>query len=173
MGIIQLTPAIILPLHSACAITLVWLLHCVYLVPSQPLPQSRPHVVRPRQDVSKLLSELGVDSAGPDTCEKVSLAIAERREDVRKSGDRLPVFIHDDSGFCQGHVMNKSSGGLCIASESEVSVGQSIRIQCQLDAKSTASIDLKVCHVKKERDSWVFGCQFLKPQDPVVLKLFS
>src|SRR5262249_44569091 len=138
-----------------------------------PLPQSRPQLIHPQQGVSKRLRELGIRSPGPDSCAKINLALAERRHDVRTPVDSLPVFIHDDSGFCQGHVMNKSNGGLCIASESEVTVGQSIRIQCQLDAKSTASIDLKVCHVQKEQDSWVFGCQFLRPEDPVVQKLFS
>lgn len=173
MGIIQLTPAIIMPLHGACAITLVWLLHHACLVPSQPSSRSRSQLVHSQLDVSSRLNELGIRSAGPDTCAKIDLALEERRKDVRKSGDSLPVFIYDDSGFCQGHVMNKSRGGLCIASESHVAVGQSIRIQCQLDAKSTASIDMKVCHVRQERDSWIFGCQFLKPQDPVVLQLFG
>lgn len=69
--------------------------------------------------------------------------------------------------------MNRSRGGLCIASDSKVTVGQSIRIQCQLDSNSAPSFDMEVCHVSKKGDEWIFGCKFLQEQDPSVLQLLG
>jgi PilZ domain len=180
MGIIQLSPAMLLPIHSVGAITLVWFLHHVCLMPSNTVSQARhtvsqaPHTVsQARHDVTKCLSELGIQPAGPDSRVQVNLAVGERRQDIRIAENNVPVFIHDEFGFCQGRVINSSGGGLCIASEAHVTVGQAIRIQSQFDSNSAPSFDLKVCHVRKEGDEWIFGCKFLQEQDPAVLTLFG
>lgn len=166
MGIIQLSPALLMPLHSVGAITLVWFLHHACLAPSHTLSGAR-------QDVKKCLNELRTQSAGPDSRAWINLSVAERRYDNRIAGNNAPVFIFDEYGFCQGRVMNRSRGGLCIAAESDVTVGQAIRIQWLLDSNSAVSIDMEVCHVRKEGNEWIFGCRFLQQQDPAVLTLFG
>ena len=166
MGFMQLAPAMVLPLHSVGTISLVWFLHRMYLLPATPLPPPRPVATR-------RLDELGIKPVGPASRAHINLTVDERRQDIRQAGNEVPVFIHDEFGFCQGRVMNQSRGGLSIASECNVSVGQSIRIQSQLAASDAAAIDMKVCHVRKEGDEWIFGCKFLRQQDPAILQLFS
>jgi hypothetical protein len=180
LGIIQLSPALAMPIHSVGAIVLVWFLHRVSLAPTPTIAPARqesapldPVRLEPaRHDVANCLSELGVHPAGPDTRACINLAVAERRRDRRETTD-VPVYIFDDFGFCQGRVLNKSQGGLCIAAESNVTVGQSIRIQCQLHSNPAASVELEVCHVRKEGEEWIYGCKFVQDQDEAVLKLFG
>lgn len=180
LGIIQFSPAMVMPIHSVGAIALVWFLHRVSLAPTPTVAPARqdsaplePVRLEPaRLDVAKCLSDLGVHPAGPDTRACINLAVAERRQDPRESTD-VPVFIFDDFGFCQGRVLNKSQGGLCIAAESNVTVGQSIRIQSRLDSNAATSVNMEVCHVRKEGDEWIYGCKFLQEQDEADLKLFG
>jgi hypothetical protein len=166
MGIVQLSPALLLQLHGVGAITLVWYLNHVALVPSNMMAKSRRYL-------ANRLIDLGIRPIGPNSRAFIHLNVPERRQDPRTAGNDVPLFIHDESGFFQGRVVNRSRGGLCIAAEASVKVGQAIRIQSQLRANSCVLINMEVCHVRQEGDEWIFGCKFVGHEDLEVLKLFG
>jgi hypothetical protein len=101
---------------------------------------------------------------------------AERRGALRRNGNPTAVLLTDAEckvESVRGWVVDRSTGGLCLAVSEGVEPGTILNVRAA-NAPPTASwiaIEVKSC--RQEGDCWEIGCQFVKTPPWGLLLLFG
>lgn len=100
----------------------------------------------------------------------------ERRGSARRGGSSVSVLIADTSHGLQpfeGHVVDRSVGGLGLEVGHEVAAGTILNVRPAQAAPIIPWIQVQVRHCKKTRDAWRLGCQFVRVPPSSVLWQFG
>ncbi|HEV3203182.1 MAG TPA: PilZ domain-containing protein [Gemmataceae bacterium] len=100
----------------------------------------------------------------------------ERRKSVRRRGNQLEVMISDSCGKTlpyRGIVLDRSVGGLRLAVDDLISVGNIISVRPSHVATIVPWIQVEICHCRKKDNGWELGCQFLHPPPSTILWMFG
>jgi hypothetical protein len=108
--------------------------------------------------------------------EPVEQSYADRRGAVRREGQPVRVVLSASTfrnGVADGYVIDRSTGGLKIASQIAVAPGSTLQVKA-VDAPDTIGfVTLIVRSCRKNDDHFVFGCEFEKTPPWNVLLLFG
>ncbi len=108
--------------------------------------------------------------------EPAGQSYADRRGAVRREGQPVRVVLAASTfrnGVCDGYVIDRSTGGLKIASQSAVAPGSTLQVRA-VDAPDTVGfVTLLVRSCRKTDDHFELGCEFEKTPPWNVLLLFG
>ena len=108
--------------------------------------------------------------------EPVGQSYADRRGAVRREGQPVRVVLAASTfrnGACDGYVIDRSTGGLKIASQSAVAPGSTLQVRA-VDAPDTVGyVTLLVRSCRKSDDHYELGCEFEQTPPWNVLLLFG
>jgi hypothetical protein len=100
----------------------------------------------------------------------------ERRKSVRRRGNQVEVMISDSGGKTlpyRGVVLDRSLGGLRLAVDDLISVGNIISVRPSHVATIVPWIQVEICHCRKKDNGWELGCQFLCPPPSTISWMFG
>jgi hypothetical protein len=101
---------------------------------------------------------------------------ADRRGAVRREGQPVRVTLAANifrNGVCDGYVIDRSTGGLKIASQDAVAPGTTVQVRA-VDAPDTVGfVTLIVRSCRQNDDHYELGCEFEKTPPWNVLLLFG
>src|SRR4051812_15533605 len=108
--------------------------------------------------------------------EPTAQSYADRRGAVRREGQPVRVMLAATTfrnGVCDGYVIDRSTGGLKIASQAAVAPGSTLQVRA-VDAPDTIGfVTLIVRSCRKNDDHYELGCEFEKTPPWNVLLLFG
>ncbi|MBN9119125.1 MAG: PilZ domain-containing protein [Planctomycetes bacterium] len=108
--------------------------------------------------------------------EPAGQSYADRRGAVRREGQPVRVLLASTTfrnGACDGYVIDRSTGGLKIASQSALAPGSTLQVRA-VDAPDTVGfVTLIVRSCRKTDDHYELGCEFEKTPPWNVLLLFG
>jgi len=108
--------------------------------------------------------------------EPAGQSYADRRGAVRREGQPVRVTLASNafrSGACDGYVIDRSTGGLKIASQAAVAPGSTLQVRA-VDAPSTVGfVTLLVRSCRNSDGHYELGCEFEKTPPWNVLLLFG
>jgi hypothetical protein len=108
--------------------------------------------------------------------EPAEQSYADRRGAVRREGQPVRVLLAATTfrnGVCDGYVIDRSTGGLKIASQAAVAPGTTVQVRA-VDAPDTVGfVTLLVRSCRKTDDHYELGCEFEKTPPWNVLLLFG
>ena len=108
--------------------------------------------------------------------EPAGQSYADRRGAVRREGQPVRVLLASTTfrnGACDGYVIDRSTGGLKIVSQSAVAPGSTLQVRA-VDAPDTVGfVTLIVRSCRKTDDHYELGCEFEKTPPWNVLLLFG
>ncbi len=108
--------------------------------------------------------------------EPIGQSYADRRGAVRREGQPVRVILAANTfrnGACDGYVIDRSTGGLKIASQAAVAPGTTLQVRA-VDAPDTVGfVTLLVRSCRKSDDYYELGCEFEKTPPWNVLLLFG
>jgi hypothetical protein len=100
----------------------------------------------------------------------------DKRTSNRRQGGFVPLFLSSPAftgGVCVGVVLDRSTGGLRIASEVEVRPGQPLNVIAEAAPPGTPWVAVTVRNCTKERNRFILGCEFATTPPWNVLLLFG
>jgi hypothetical protein len=100
----------------------------------------------------------------------------DKRTSNRRQGGFVPLFLSSPAfagGVGVGVVLDRSTGGLRIASEVEVRPGQTLRVMAEAAPPGTPWVAVTVRNCTKERNRFILGCEFATTPPWNVLLLFG
>ena len=100
----------------------------------------------------------------------------DKRTSNRRQGGFVPLFLSSPAfagGVCVGVVLDRSTGGLRIASEVEVRQGQTLQVMAEAAPPGTPWVPVTVRNCTKERNRFILGCEFETTPPWNVLHLFG
>jgi hypothetical protein len=103
-------------------------------------------------------------------------AFGDRRMSHRRPGGSVPLLLSPSAyglGGRAGVVLDRSTGGLRIASDVEVRSGQRLHVMAEVAPPGTPWVPVTVRNCTTERDRFVLGCQFETTPPWNVLLLFG
>ncbi|MCS7020447.1 MAG: PilZ domain-containing protein [Gemmataceae bacterium] len=104
------------------------------------------------------------------------MALAERRASIRRSGAVVrvtvasPLFTH---GITDGFVLDRSTGGLCIALTSEVPRGVVLKVRAAHAPDTVDYVNVIVRNCRRQDGYFEVGCEFEQTPPWNVLLLFG
>lgn len=108
--------------------------------------------------------------------EPIEQSYADRRGSVRREGQPVRVVLAANAfrnGVADGYVIDRSTGGLKIASQVAVAPGSTLQVRA-VDAPDTIGfVTVIVRSCRKSDDHYEFGCEFEKTPPWNVLLLFG
>ena len=108
--------------------------------------------------------------------EPAGQSYADRRGAVRREGQPVRVVLAANTfrnGACDGYVIDRSTGGLKIASQAGVAPGTTLQVRA-VDAPDTVGfVTLLVRSCRKSDDYYELGCEFEQTPPWNVLLLFG
>ena len=108
--------------------------------------------------------------------EPAGQSYADRRGAVRREGQPVRVVLAANTfrnGACDGYVIDRSTGGLKIASQAGVAPGTTLQVRA-VDAPDTVGfVTLLVRSCRKSDNYYELGCEFEKTPPWNVLLLFG
>jgi hypothetical protein len=120
---------------------------------------------------------------GPSVFEAQAVARSfgvERRSAVRRAGNPVPVRVNatGQSPAAGGRteaafVLDRSTGGLCLALDRQLSPGQVVHVRAECAPDTTPWVPVEVRNCRKEKGRYEVGCQFAAPLPWAVLLLFG
>ena len=99
---------------------------------------------------------------------------SERRVSLRRRGRYVQVSVagpHDI--VSDGWVVDRSTGGLCIALPREVKVGTVVSIRPSEAPATVQTVEAEVRNCRRSEDGWELGCSFVKTPPWSVLLHFG
>jgi len=99
-----------------------------------------------------------------------------QRTSNRRGGGFVPLLLSSPAfagGVRVGVVLDRSTGGLRVASEVEVRPGQPLHVMAEAAPPGTPWVAVTVRNCKKERNRFVLGCEFESTPPWNVLLLFG
>jgi hypothetical protein len=87
----------------------------------------------------------------------------DKRTSNRRQGGFVPLFLASPAfagGIGVGVVLDRSTGGLRIASEVEVRPGQTLQVMAEAAPPGTPWVSVTVRNCIKERNRSILGCEF-------------
>jgi hypothetical protein len=99
----------------------------------------------------------------------------DKRTSFRRQGGFVPLYLASSSfaGGGVGVVLDRSTGGLRIASEVEVRPGQTLNVMAKAAPPGTPWIAVTVRNCTRERNTFILGCEFETTPPWNVLLLFG
>jgi hypothetical protein len=165
----------VIPLAGLASAGLVWLTGRVLANRRRVWPVGVPHPV----------DSVVVQSATP-AAEAAALAQqrdpflygspSEQRSSLRRRGKSVKVLLSmkatPDQLF-EGWVIDRSVGGLCLASSQEVPKGAIMNVRPMQAPESLPWIQIEIKNCRQDGNHWEIGCQFLRTPVWSVLLLFG
>jgi hypothetical protein len=74
---------------------------------------------------------------------------------------------------CEGWVVDRSRGGLCLSLPGPVAVGAVLDVQSTQYADAASWAPVEVLHLKPDGERWLVGCRFLRDLPWCDLLLFG
>lgn len=99
----------------------------------------------------------------------------DRRTAPRRKGNRVEVFIADDSkkNPVQGWVVDRSMGGLCLIVDSALTEGSVLNVRPRLAPQTAPWTAIEIRSCRPDGGEWEVGCRFLKQPQWNDLLLFG
>jgi hypothetical protein len=100
----------------------------------------------------------------------------ERRRALRRRGGATPVLVSDAEVTVepyQGWVLNRSTGGLCLAVANEVPLEVVLSILPLNAPETTPWVQVTVKECRRGESDWELSCQFVKTPPYSVLLMFG
>ncbi len=119
----------------------------------------------------------GLHAAGArGTAALAGLTGRERRAAVRRGGNPMPVVLTDPSDAAvsfEGTVLDRSRGGLLIASPEPRRAGAVLRVRPKGAPEDVGSVAVQVRHARQKNGRWMLGCAFTRKMDWSELLIFG
>jgi hypothetical protein len=103
-------------------------------------------------------------------------SLSEKRQAARRKGGTVEVLVSDEKANgqpLQGHVVDRSLGGVCLRSKHRASVGEVLTLRPVDAPPGTPWVEVKVCTCRQESDSWLLGCQYVRVPPTSLRMLFG
>lgn len=87
----------------------------------------------------------------------------ERRRFPRRKGNPVVIEMYDDAEtgkIAEGRVIDRSMGGVCIASPTRLAVGSTLQIRPLSLRREIPSLPLEVRNARPEPTDWRLGCRY-------------
>lgn len=100
----------------------------------------------------------------------------ERRAAVRRGGNPMPVVLADPADATvslEGTVLDRSRGGLLIASPESRRAGAVLRVRPKDAPDDVAWVAVQVRHARQKDGRWLLGCAFTRKLDWSELLIFG
>jgi hypothetical protein len=100
----------------------------------------------------------------------------DKRTSNRRQGGFVPLYLASPAfagGVCTGVVLDRSTGGLRIASEVEVWPGQTLQVMAEAAPRGTPWVAVTMRNCTRERNRFILGCEFETTPPWNVLLLFG
>jgi hypothetical protein len=100
----------------------------------------------------------------------------ERRNALRRGGNPTPVLVTDQERTAEpfrAWVLDRSTGGLCLAVAEEVKPGTIFSVRAVNAPKTVPWVQVEVKSSREIDGNWELGCQFVKTPTWNVLLLFG
>jgi hypothetical protein len=104
------------------------------------------------------------------------LALAERRASVRRSGAAVRVTVASplfQRGVTDGFVLDRSTGGLCIALATEVPRGAVLKVRAVHAPDTVGYVNVIVRNCRRQEEYFEVGCEFEQTPPWNILLLFG
>lgn len=168
-------------------VPLLFLLALVGIVFGHQLKQEAPSQRKQLPSLSNLLPEAApaavpfsgtASPAGNSSgnAKRPGLTGRERRVAVRRGGNPLPVLLADPADTAaalEGTVLDRSRGGLLIASTERRGAGTILRVRPKDAPEDVDWMLIQVRHAQQKNDRWLLGCAFTRKMDWSELLLFG
>lgn len=99
------------------------------------------------------------------TASMPKISAPDRRSAPRRIGNRIEVFVADDSKKppLHGWVVDRSMGGLCLVVEKPLTEGAVLNVRPRLAPQTAPWMAIEIRSCRPEGDEWEVGCRFIKP----------
>jgi hypothetical protein len=100
----------------------------------------------------------------------------ERRVAVRRGGNPMPIVLADPSEAAvslEGTVLDRSRGGLLIASPELRPTGSMLRVRPKDAPEDVDWVGIQVRHARQKNGRWLLGCAFTRKMDWSELLIFG
>lgn len=100
----------------------------------------------------------------------------ERRGAARRGGNPVAVLISDEEAEAEpirGFVLDRSTGGLCIAVDAEIETGTILSVRTANAPQTTPWVQVEVKNCRRNGREFEIGCQWLRTPPWSVLLLFG
>lgn len=101
---------------------------------------------------------------------------SDQRRSFRRTGNEIKVFLSDGETFvplCEGWVMDRSTGGLCLAVPRRLEIGTLVGIRAANAPDNSPRVQIQVLRCGPIEDYWEAGCQFVGTPSWGTLLLFG
>jgi hypothetical protein len=123
---------------------------------------------QPRQPISRAISA--------DHDPFVDGSASERRIALRRGGNPVPILVTDaevQAAPYRAWVLDRSTGGLCLAGPHEVPLGTILSIRANNAPDTIPWVKLEVRSCRQVDGNWELGCQFIKTPNWATMLLFG
>jgi hypothetical protein len=99
----------------------------------------------------------------------------DRRSAPRRRGNSVEVDLSNetDHSVCQGWVLDRSVGGLCIVVEEPVAEGTVLRVRPHSASDSVPWTPIEIRGCRAHKNEWELNCQFLQTPNWNVMMMFG
>ncbi len=121
-------------------------------------------------------SPKAMSQPGPDRDPFVYGSAAERRVALRRNGNPIAILVSDAEVKTEpyrGWVLDRSTGGMCLAVANEVEKGAVLSVRAVNAPTTTPWVQLEVKSCRQVEGDWELGCQFVKTPSWSVLLMFG
>lgn len=143
---------------------------------ARPRPRAR-HTFDPALDVYETACRV-FDETSSEELQAVARPGKERRDSVRRAGNPIPVRVNAvpvaaASSGSPAVVLDRSTGGLCIAVDRALSPGQLVHVRAEAAPDSSPWVRVEVRSCRKDGRFYQIGCRFTDRVPWGVLLLFG
>ena len=154
-------PRILLPTAIGLGAGFLAIVTIHFLTRSRPQPHQEAPKERPKD---------------PDYDPFVQGSASEHRKAYRRTGNPVEVWVRNPAtGLApvRGHVLNRSTGGLCLGLEAMIAEGIVLEVRPANAPPITPWVEVEVRSCRHTNDGWEAGCQFVRTPPWALLLMFG